>query len=93
MTDSRARLIFLNSFAPAICLAASRETTLPYTVIWYDKAGIVAKTLFDTEKAARDHAAAMFPDRRKDEGIVAVEVRKDSGDVVFSMQKIAKACA
>ena len=55
---------------------------MAYTVIWYGKRGIVEKTPFDTEKAARDHALATFPDRKS--GIVAVEVRKDDGTVVFS---------
>ena len=51
-------------------------------MIWYGKKGIVEKTPFDTEKAARDHALSTFPDRKS--GIVAVEVRKDDGTVVFS---------
>jgi hypothetical protein len=55
-----------------------------YTVIWYGKQGVVEKTPFDAEKAARDHAQAMFPDRKLRDGIVAVEVRKDDGTVVFS---------
>jgi hypothetical protein len=54
-----------------------------YTLIWYGKQGIVEKTPFDAEKAARDHALATFPARKQD-GIVAVEVRKDDGTVVFS---------
>ncbi|TIQ29961.1 MAG: hypothetical protein E5X48_29435 [Mesorhizobium sp.] len=55
---------------------------MAYTVIWYGRQGIVEKTPFDTEKAARDHALAAFQDRKS--GIVAVEVRKDNGTVVFS---------
>jgi hypothetical protein len=55
-----------------------------YTVIWYGKQGIVEKMPFDAEKAARDHAQAMFLARKKGDGIVAVEVRKDDGTVVFS---------
>ncbi|MCZ8546656.1 hypothetical protein OOJ09_20900 [Mesorhizobium qingshengii] len=44
----------------------------------------MAKTPFDAEKAARDHAMATFPARKLEDGIVAVEVRKDDGTVVFS---------
>jgi hypothetical protein len=55
-----------------------------YTVIWYGKKGIVEKTPFDAEKAARDHIFAAFPARKQDDGIVAVEIRKDDGTVVFS---------
>jgi hypothetical protein len=55
-----------------------------YTVIWYGKKGIVEKTPFDAEKAARDHVRAAFSARQQDDGIVAVEVRKDDGTVVFS---------
>ncbi|PAQ05731.1 hypothetical protein [Mesorhizobium temperatum] len=57
---------------------------MAYTVIWYGKQGIVEETPFDAEKAARDHALATFPARKQDDGIVAVEVRKDDGTVVFS---------
>lgn len=57
---------------------------MAFTVIWYGKAGIVAKTPFDAEKAARDHAMATFPARKLEDGIVAVEVRKEDGTVVFS---------
>jgi hypothetical protein len=57
---------------------------MAFTVIWYGRQGIVEKTLFDAEKAARDHAIAMFPTRKQDDGIVSVEVRKDNGAVVFS---------
>ena len=60
---------------------------MAFTVIWYGKAGMVAKTPFDTEKLARDHAIATFTARKQDDGIVAVEVRKDDNVVVFS-----KAC-
>jgi hypothetical protein len=55
-----------------------------YTVIWYGKQGIVEKVPFDAEKAARNHALATFPARKEVDGIVAVEVRKDDGTVVFS---------
>ena len=57
---------------------------MAFTVIWYGKTGIMAKTPFDAEKAARDHAIAAFPARKQDDGIVAVEVRRDDGMVVFS---------
>ncbi|BCG96752.1 hypothetical protein [Mesorhizobium sp. 131-2-1] len=57
---------------------------MSYTVIWYGKQGIVEKTPFDAEKAARDHALATFAARKQNDGIVAVEVRKDDGTVVFS---------
>jgi hypothetical protein len=57
---------------------------MAFTVIWYGKQGIVEKTPFDAEKAARDHALATFPARKQNDGIVAVEVRKDDGTVVFS---------
>jgi hypothetical protein len=57
---------------------------LAYTVIWYGRRGIVEKVSFDAEKAAKDHAVAMFPTRKKDDGVVSVEVRKDNGQVVFS---------
>jgi hypothetical protein len=57
---------------------------MAYTVIWYGRDGIVEKTPFDAEKAAKDHAIATFPARKQDDGIVAVEVRKDNGAVVFS---------
>lgn len=57
---------------------------MAYTVIWYGKQGIVEKTPFDAEKAARDYAQAMFLARKQGDGIVAVEVRKDDGTVVFS---------
>ena len=56
---------------------------LSYTLIWYGKQGIVEKEMFDAEKAARDHASANFSKRNLD-GVVAVEVRKDDGTVVFS---------
>jgi len=55
-----------------------------YTVIWYGRQGIVGKESFDAEKAARDYTLATFPARKVD-GIVAVEVRKDDGTVVFSL--------
>jgi hypothetical protein len=60
------------------------EATMAFTVIWYGKQGIVAKTPFDAEKSAKDHAIETFPARKRDDGIVAVEIRKDDGVVVFS---------
>ncbi|WP_027169690.1 hypothetical protein [Mesorhizobium sp. WSM3224] len=57
---------------------------MPFTVIWYGRSGIVDKMSFDAEKAARDYAMSMFQTRKGDDGIVAVEVRKDNGAVVFS---------
>lgn len=57
---------------------------MAYMVIWYGKEGIVEKTPFDAEKVARDHALATFLARKQNDGIVAVEVRKDDGTVVFS---------
>ena len=57
---------------------------MAYTVIWYGRQGIVEKVTFDAEKDAKDHAIAMFPTRKGDDGIVSVEVRKDNGVVVFS---------
>ncbi|PZV33186.1 hypothetical protein B5V02_38250 [Mesorhizobium kowhaii] len=57
---------------------------MAYTVIWYGKQGVVEKTPFDAEKAARDHVFAAFPARKRDDGIVAVEIRKDDDTVVFS---------
>lgn len=57
---------------------------MAFTVISYGKTGIVAKTPFDAEKDARGHAIATFAARKPDDGIVAVEVRKDDGTVVFS---------
>ena len=57
---------------------------MAYTVIWYGRKGIIDKVIFDAEKAARDHAISMFPTRHGDDGVVCVEVRKESGAVVFS---------
>ncbi|OBQ75913.1 hypothetical protein EFV37_10695 [Mesorhizobium loti] len=62
----------------------ARVAAMAYTVIWYGKQGIVEKVPFDAEKAARHHALATFPARREVDGIVAVEVRKEGGTVVFS---------
>jgi hypothetical protein len=58
--------------------------TMAYTVIWYGREGIIEKASFDAEKAAKDHAVEMFPARQQRDAVVAVEVRKDSGAVVFS---------
>ena len=55
-----------------------------YTVIWYGKQGTVEKTPFDAEKEAKEHAQASFAARQQDDGVVAVEVRKPDGTVVFS---------
>jgi len=57
---------------------------MAYTVIWYGRQGIVDKATFDAEKSAKDHAIAMFPTRKGDQGVVCVEVRKDNGAVVYS---------
>ena len=57
--------------------------TLTYTLIWSGKQGITEKVSFNAEKAARDHALASFPIIAQG-GIVAVEVRKADGTVVFS---------
>jgi hypothetical protein len=57
---------------------------MPYTVIWYGRQGIIERMSFDAEKDAKEHAIAKFPERKADDGVVAVEVRKDSGAVVFS---------
>ncbi|MER8823924.1 hypothetical protein NKH70_29865 [Mesorhizobium sp. M0991] len=57
---------------------------MAYTVIWYGKHGIVEQTPFDAEKEARDFALASFDERQHNDGIVAVEVRKADGKVVFS---------
>ncbi|MER9170544.1 hypothetical protein NKI12_24840 [Mesorhizobium australicum] len=55
-----------------------------YTVIWCGKQGVVEKSPFDAEKDAREHAQAAFATRQIDDGVVAVEVRKYDGTVVFS---------
>ncbi|QPC95693.1 hypothetical protein [Mesorhizobium sp. INR15] len=70
---------------------AKRSGQLAYTLIWYGKQGMVEKMPFDGEKAARDYALAQFPARTQD-GIVAVEVRKDDGTVVSARQAPAKSC-
>lgn len=57
---------------------------MAFTVIWYGRQGIVDKEMFDAEKTAKAHAIAMFPTRKGDDGIVSVEIRKDTGTVVFS---------
>ncbi len=56
---------------------------MPYTVIWYDKFGIVARTPFVTEEAAKKHASNVFPSRHKERGIVEVEVCNNAGAVIF----------
>ena len=55
-----------------------------YTVIWYGKQGVVEMTPFDAEKEAREHVQASFAARQQEDGVVAVEVRKPDGTVVFS---------
>src|SRR4051812_39064315 len=62
----------------------SSGVAMAYTVIWYGRQGIVEKTSFDAERAAKDHAIATFDTRKQSDGIVSVEVRKDNGAVVFS---------
>lgn len=57
---------------------------MAFTVIWYGRNGVIDKVKFDAEKSAKDHAVAMFQTRKGDDGVVSVEVRKDSGAVVFS---------
>ncbi|UCI10715.1 hypothetical protein [Mesorhizobium sp. B1-1-8] len=57
---------------------------MAYTVVWYDRQGIIDKVTFDAEKTAKAHAVSMFATRKGDDGVVSVEVRKDSGAVVFS---------
>ena len=49
-----------------------------YTVIWNGKRGVIE------EKEAREHAQASFAARQQNDGVVAVEVRKPDGTVVFS---------
>ncbi|CDX22216.1 conserved hypothetical protein [Mesorhizobium sp. ORS 3324] len=61
---------------------------MAYTVIWYDKQGIVDKVTFDAEKTARDYAISMFQTRKADDGVVCVEVRKDDRTVVFSHAEV-----
>jgi hypothetical protein len=53
---------------------------MPYTVIWYGRQGIIERVSFEAEKDAKEHAIAKFPD----DGVIAVEVRKDGGTAVFS---------
>ncbi|MBB6410711.1 putative membrane-anchored protein [Mesorhizobium sangaii] len=55
-----------------------------YTVIWYTKTGILGQTPFNDYKTAKGHATSMLPARRRNDGVVSVEVRKDDGTVVFS---------
>ncbi|UCI09482.1 hypothetical protein [Mesorhizobium sp. B1-1-8] len=57
---------------------------MAYTVIWYDRRGVIDKVTYDAEKTAKNHAISMFQTRRGDDGVVCVEVRKDNGAVVFS---------
>jgi len=57
---------------------------MAFTVIWYGKMGMVEKTSFDAERAARDHALATFASRKQIDSVVCVEVRKENGEVVFS---------
>ena len=55
---------------------------MTYTVVWYDREGIIDKSTFDAEKKAKDYAIAMFPTRKA--GVVAVQIRKDDGTVIYS---------
>jgi hypothetical protein len=57
---------------------------MAFTVKWYGRQGIVETATFALERAAKDHATTMFEARRRDFGVVAVEVRKEDGAVVFS---------
>ena len=57
---------------------------MAFTVIWYTKSGILGKTPFPDEKAAKGHAVAMFPAMQLKDGVISVEVRKDNCTVVFS---------
>lgn len=57
---------------------------MAFTVQWYGRAGLMNSTPFADEKSARDHASALFPARNANDGVVAVEVRKSDGTVVFS---------
>jgi hypothetical protein len=58
---------------------------MAFTVFWYGKKGLLDKTQFDDERTAKSHAIDTFAARKRDFGVVAVEVRKDvNGTVVFS---------
>ena len=57
---------------------------MAFTVIWYGIHGVVDQAIFPAEKTAKDHAISMFKARKRDDGIVSVQVRKDNGAVVFS---------
>ncbi|RWA74034.1 MAG: hypothetical protein EOQ28_13620 [Mesorhizobium sp.] len=70
--------------APSRAGSKHSGESMPYTVIWYGRQGLVDKMTFDAEKAAKDHAMSMFATRKGDDGVISVEVRKDNGAVVFS---------
>ncbi|MEO5758730.1 MAG: hypothetical protein ABIQ51_17920 [Mesorhizobium sp.] len=57
---------------------------MPYTVIWYGKKGELARLPFDDEKSAKTHVTSMLPIKIVSDGVVAVEVRKADGAVVYS---------
>jgi hypothetical protein len=60
------------------------RATMAYTVMWYGREGLLDKTPFETERDAKEYAIAMFPAKKQSFGVVAVEVRKDNGEVVYS---------
>ena len=57
---------------------------MAYTVIWYSRQGIIEKSSFDAEKAAKEYAVETFRSRQERDAVVSVEVRKEGGAVVFS---------
>ena len=57
---------------------------MAFTVIWYGMQGVVDQAIFLAEKTAKEHAISMFKARKRDDGVVSVEIRKDSGTVIFS---------
>ncbi|MDG4898840.1 hypothetical protein P9272_35765 [Mesorhizobium sp. WSM4976] len=70
--------------APSRAGSKQSGESMPYTVIWYGRQGLIDKISFDAEKTAKDHATSMFAIRKSDDGVISVEVRKDNGAVVFS---------
>ena len=66
-----------------ICLSV-KGASMAFTVIWYGIHGVVDQGIFPAEKTAKDHAISMFKARKRDDGVVSVEIRKDNGAVVFS---------
>jgi hypothetical protein len=61
-----------------------KGASMAFTVIWYGTHGVVDQAIFLAEKTAKDHAISTYKARKRDDGVVSVEVRKDSGTVVFS---------